>query len=129
MYNFIITHKLKKQIIELENKNKLLIELTNQSKYTIETQKDQINSYANNKTIIKELNRTFSNDIANIIEQKNNEFVLFTNNILQKLDGNLSHDQNKQIEILQKELKTQEQIISHLRSKDLNNMVEKYSEF
>ena len=84
MYNLIKTYKitkLNKQITELENKNKLLIELNAQSKYIVETQKDQINSYANNKTIIKELQKTLQNDITNIIEVKNSEFVLFTNNI------------------------------------------------
>jgi hypothetical protein len=138
MYNLVKTYKiniLKKQIAELENKNKILIELNNQSKYIIETQKDQISSYANNKTIFKELQKSFENDITNIIESKNNQLVLFSNNILQKLDTHIKcnyeaviHEQEEKINKQIKELKIRETIITHLRNKDLDTMLENYNE-
>jgi hypothetical protein len=125
MYNLIKTYKinkLKKQIIELENNNKILLE----------SQKDQ----TNNNSIIKEMHRTLENNITNIIEVKNNKFVLFTNNILQKLDTHIKcnyetiiSEQEEKISKQTKELKIREQIINHLRNKDLDNMVEKYEDF
>ena len=139
MYNLIKTYKitkLNKQITELENKNKLLIELNAQSKYIVETQKDQINSYANNKTIIKELQKTLQNDITNIIEVKNSEFVLFTNNILHKLNTHIKYnyetiitEQEEKINKQVKELNVRDQIISHLRNKDIDNMLDKYEDY
>lgn len=138
IYNVLKTYKLnilKKQISELENNNKILIDLNNQSKYIIESQKDQINSYANNKTIIKELQKTLENDFTNMIESKNSELVIFTNNILQKLNTHIKCNYENVIKELEekinkqsKELKTRETIITHLRNKDLDTMLENYNE-
>ena len=121
---------------EAMNFNKLLIELNAQSKYIVETQKDQINSYANNKTIIKELQKTLQNDITNIIEVKNSEFVLFTNNILHKLNTHIKYnyetiitEQEEKINKQVKELNVRDQIISHLRNKDIDNMLDKYEDY
>jgi hypothetical protein len=113
----------------------MLIQLNNSQQNIINQQKEELSLYKNNKKSVLDLNK----ELLYIFETNNAEIKTILYHYLDKIDLNVNThiknnndnkllEQSKHIDKLEKELKTQEQIITHLRNKDLDKIVADYSE-
>jgi len=132
----VLKHKYNKLYTNLVERNKSLVQQNSFLQSMIDYHKEELLSYKNNKNIIKELNK----ELLYIFETNNAEFKTILYHYLDKIDLNFSThiqnnnqkkilEQSKQIEKLEKDIKTQENIIMHLRNKDLDKIVENFTEF